>query len=106
MPGAEGIRRPIRNHACPTLLLVEVMLELGHAPREPGDMRTVSLEIPRDSLAFYDINMDYVVESGEFEITIGSLSRHAALRRVFVAGRMTQRRPARCFFSTPNRHFR
>ena len=51
---------------------------------EPGETRTVAIEITPASLAFYDINMDYVVEPGEFEIMVGTSSRDADLQTVIL----------------------
>jgi beta-glucosidase len=47
-----------------------------------GETRTVTLDITPDSLAFYDVNMKYVVEPGEFEIMIGNSSRDSDLQKV------------------------
>jgi len=41
----------------------------------PGEAKTVSIEITPDKLAFWDINMEFIIESGEFEIMVGSSSR-------------------------------
>jgi beta-glucosidase len=41
----------------------------------PGETKTVSLEITPEKLAFYDIDMNYSVEPGEFVIMVGSSSR-------------------------------
>ncbi|MBT5642656.1 hypothetical protein HOJ44_06020, partial [Candidatus Bathyarchaeota archaeon] len=38
---------------------------------EPGETRTLSLTISPEQLSFYNIDMDYVVEPGDFEITVG-----------------------------------
>jgi beta-glucosidase len=43
---------------------------------------TVEFEITPDSLAFYDVNMKYVVEPGDFEIMVGTSSRDADLQKV------------------------
>ena len=48
----------------------------------PGETTTVSLEIGRDALAFHDIDMQYVVEPGEFVIMVGTSSRDEDLRTV------------------------
>ena len=52
----------------------------------PGAKVEVELEITPESLAFYDIDMRYVVEPGEFTIMIGTSSRdcdlHALTLRV------------------------
>ena len=49
---------------------------------KPGESTTVALDIVPDSLAFYDVNMKYVVEPGEFEIMVGTSSRDADLTRL------------------------
>jgi beta-glucosidase len=48
----------------------------------PGETKTVTFEITPDLLAFYDINMKYLVEPGNFEIMIGNSSRDADLQKV------------------------
>ncbi len=50
----------------------------------PGEMRTVEFEITPESLAFYDIDMDYVVEPGEFEIMVGNSSRDSDLQKTIL----------------------
>ena len=49
-----------------------------------GRNKTVALEITPESLAFYDINMKYVVEPGEFEIMVGNSSRDEDLQKVIL----------------------
>ena len=51
---------------------------------EPGETKTVSLDITPDSLSFYDVDMKYVVEPGEFEIQVGNSSRDADLQKVIL----------------------
>ena len=41
---------------------------------QPGEMKTVTLPITPDRLAFWNIDMKYVVEPGEFQIMVGSNS--------------------------------
>ena len=50
----------------------------------PGETETVEIEITPESLAFYDINMKYVVEPGDFEIMVGSSSRDVDLQKVLL----------------------
>ena len=47
----------------------------------------MTLDITPDSLAFYDINMDFVVEPGDFEIMVGNSSRDCDLQKLTAAGR-------------------
>ena len=46
--------------------------------------RPLTFDITPESLAFYDVNMKYVVEPGEFEIMVGNSSRDADLRKVIL----------------------
>jgi beta-glucosidase len=48
---------------------------------DPGETKTVTLDITSESLAFYDVNMKYVVEPGEFEIMVGNSSCDADLQK-------------------------
>ena len=48
----------------------------------PGETTTVDLAISPASLAFYDIDMNYVVEPGEFAIMVGTSSRDSDLQSV------------------------
>jgi beta-glucosidase len=49
---------------------------------QPVQTQTVALDITPESLAFYDVNMNYVVEPGEFDIVVGSSSRDCDLQKV------------------------
>jgi beta-glucosidase len=51
---------------------------------EPGATTSVSMEITPASLAFYDLDMKYVVEPGEFEIRVGTSSRDEDLQTVIL----------------------
>jgi beta-glucosidase len=47
-----------------------------------GQTKTVTLQITPESLAFYDINMEYRVEPGDFEIQIGNSSCDTDLQKL------------------------
>jgi beta-glucosidase len=49
---------------------------------QPGETTTVTLDITPDALAFFDVNMKYVVEPGDFAIMIGNSSRDADLQKL------------------------
>jgi beta-glucosidase len=51
---------------------------------QPGETKTVALEITPELLAFYNIDMKYTVEPGEFEIMIGNSSRDCDLQKVIL----------------------
>lgn len=47
---------------------------------QPHEAREVTFEIPVEQLGFYDAEMQYTVEPGEFEIMVGSSSEDIRLR--------------------------
>jgi beta-glucosidase len=47
-----------------------------------GQTKTVTLEIAPEHLAFYNIDMEYVVEPGKFEIMVGNSSQECDLQKV------------------------
>ena len=51
---------------------------------QPGEPRTVEFPIAPEHLAFFDINMEYVVEPGEFNILVGNSSRDEDLETVLL----------------------
>ena len=44
----------------------------------------MALDITPELLAFYDVNMKYTVEPGEFEIRVGNSSRDEDLQKVIL----------------------
>ena len=50
----------------------------------PGKTQTVVLDIAPAALAFYNVNMKYVVEPGEFEIMVGISSCDSDLHKVIL----------------------
>jgi len=51
---------------------------------KPGETKTVTLEITPDKLAFHNIDMEFVVEPGEFEIMVGNSSRDIDLSKISI----------------------
>ncbi len=49
---------------------------------QPGERTNVTFDITPALLAFYDVNMNYVVEPGEFELMVGNSSRNEDLKKV------------------------
>jgi beta-glucosidase len=47
-----------------------------------GETRTIGLDITPESLAFYDAQMKWIVEPGDFEIMVGNSSRDCDLLKV------------------------
>jgi beta-glucosidase len=51
----------------------------------PGELKNVKLRLSADALKFYNQNMEYVIEPGEFEIMIGASSNDIKLKRTITA---------------------
>ena len=80
--GTETVQMYIRDLVSSVTRPVKELKGFQKVFLKPGESKTVNLEITPDSLAFYDINMKYVVEPGDFEIMIGNSSRDADLQKV------------------------
>jgi beta-glucosidase len=50
----------------------------------PKETQTVTFEITPEHLAFYNIDMEFVVEPGKFEIMIGNSSQDCDLRKILL----------------------
>jgi beta-glucosidase len=55
---------------------------------EPGETTTVGFDITPALFSFYDIDMKYTVEAGEFELMVGNSSRDRDLKKITL--RVTQ----------------
>jgi len=80
--GTEVVQMYIRDRVSSVTRPVKELRGFAKVLLEPGESRTVDLAIAPDSLAFYDIDMRYVVEPGEFAIMVGTSSRDEDLQSV------------------------
>lgn len=46
---------------------------------EPGETKSVEIRLSPDAFAFYDMTADFVVEPGNFTISVGASSRDIRL---------------------------
>jgi beta-glucosidase len=82
--GAEVVQMYIRDCVSSVTRPVKELKGFKKVWLKPGETQTVRLDITAESLAFYDINMEYVVEPGAFEIMVGNSSRDADLQKVIL----------------------
>jgi beta-glucosidase len=78
--GAEVVQLYLRD---PVASLVRPLEELKGFQRvnlAPGEQRTVSFTIDRDTLAFYNDRLQWTAEPGRFELMVGSASDDIRLR--------------------------
>ena len=80
--GSEVVQLYIRDLVSSVTRPVKELKGFKRIWLEPGERATVTLDITPASLAFYDINMKYVVEPGDFQIMIGTSSRDADLTKL------------------------
>jgi beta-glucosidase len=83
--GSEVVQMYIRDCVSSVTRPVKELKGFQKVWIEPGETKTVMLDITPESLAFYDVNMKYVVEPGEFEIMVGTSSREADLQKVVLS---------------------
>jgi beta-glucosidase len=80
--GAEVVQMYIRDLVSSVTRPIKELKGFQRVSLDPGETKTVALEITPDRLAFYDVGMKYVVEPGEFEIMVGNSSRDIDLQKV------------------------
>ncbi|MDX1675777.1 MAG: glycoside hydrolase family 3 N-terminal domain-containing protein [Longimicrobiales bacterium] len=85
--GTEVVQLYIRDRVSSVTRPVKELKGFQRIELEPGETRTVALGITPEALAFYDLDMDYVVEPGEFEIMVGTSCRDQDLHTVVLTVR-------------------
>jgi beta-glucosidase len=80
--GSEVVQLYIRDLVSSVTRPVKELKGFKKVFLKAGESTTVTLDITPASLAFYDINMKYVVEPGDFEIMVGTSSQDADLQKV------------------------
>ena len=82
--GTEVVQMYIRDLVSSVTRPVKELKGFEKVSLKPGETKTVTLAITPESLAFYDVDMKYVVEPGEFEIMVGSSSRDGDLQKTIL----------------------
>jgi beta-glucosidase len=82
--GDEVVQLYIRDKVSSVTRPVKELKDFKRITLEPGETKTVELEITPEKLSFYDINMNFVVEPGEFDVMVGNSSRDQDLKKVLL----------------------
>jgi len=82
--GTETVQLYIRDLVSSVTRPIKELKGFQKIELQPGETKTVALDITPESLAFYDIHMKHVVEPGEFEIMAGNSSRDADLQKTIL----------------------
>ena len=80
--GDEVVQMYIRDCYSSVTRPVKELKGFQRVSLKPGETKTVALEITPDLLAFYDCEMNFTVEPGDFEIMVGNSSRDGDLQKV------------------------
>jgi beta-glucosidase len=80
--GSEVVQLYIRDVVSTVTRPVKELKGFKKVWLKPGETTTVIIDITPASLKFWDVNMKYVVEPGEFEIMVGTSSRDADLTKL------------------------
>ena len=80
--GAEVVQLYIRDLVSSATRPVKELKGFKKVWLKPGESTTVTLDVTRAQLSFFDVNMKYVVEPGDFELMIGNSSRDADLTKL------------------------
>jgi beta-glucosidase len=80
--GTETVQLYIRDLVSSVTRPIKELKGFQKIELQPGETKTVALDVTPESLAFYDIHMKYVVEPGDFEIMVGNSSRDNDLQKV------------------------
>jgi beta-glucosidase len=80
--GSEVVQLYIRDLVSSVTRPVKELKGFKKVWLQPGESTTVVIDISPGSLAFYDVNMKYVVEPGDFEVMVGTSSRDADLTKL------------------------
>jgi beta-glucosidase len=82
--GAEVVQMYIRDRVSSVTRPLKELRGFQKVFLAPGETATIELAITPASLAFYDIDMKYVVEPGEFVVMVGTSSRDEDLTTVML----------------------
>jgi beta-glucosidase len=74
MAGDEIVQLYIRDDYSSITRPVKELKEYRRVHIEKGETKTVEFDVPFDALAFYNLDMKYVVETGTFTVMVGSSS--------------------------------
>ena len=80
--GAEVVQMYIRDLVSSVTRPIKELKGFRKIQLAPQETQTVTFEITPESLSFYDIDMRYRVEPGEFEIQVGNSSRDSDLLKL------------------------
>jgi beta-glucosidase len=83
--GEEIVQMYIRDKVSSVTRPLKELKGFKRLQLNPGEKKTVTMEIKPEHLAFHNIDMEYVVEPGEFEIMVGNSSKDEDLLKIMLS---------------------
>jgi beta-glucosidase len=83
--GEEIVQMYIRDKVSSVTRPLKELKGFKRVQLNPGEKKTVTMEIKPEHLAFHNIDMEYVVEPGEFEIMVGNSSKDEDLLKIMLS---------------------
>jgi len=80
--GDEVVQMYIRDELSTVTRPVKELKDFKRVTLEPGETKIVELEINPEKLKYWDINMEFVVDPGEFTVMVGNSSADKDLQSV------------------------
>jgi beta-glucosidase len=80
--GAETVQLYIRDVVSSATRPVKELKGFKKVRLQPGEKATIEFDVTPELLKFYDVNMKYVVEPGDFDLMVGNSSRNEDLKKV------------------------
>lgn len=80
--GEEVVQLYIRDDYSSVTRPLKELKDFKRIALKAGESKTVTFDITPDKLAFYDLNMNWIVEAGTFTIMAGSSSRDEDLKKI------------------------
>ena len=62
---------------------VKELKDFKRVSLKPGELKEVIFELDESAFAYYDAEMNYIVEAGQFDILIGNSSREEDLKKIY-----------------------
>ena len=62
---------------------VKELKDFKRVSLKPGELKEVVFELDESAFAYYDAEMNYIVEAGQFDILIGNSSREEDLKKIY-----------------------
>lgn len=84
--GKEVVQLYVRDIVSSVVTPVKQLKAFTKPYLKSGEMQEVLLKLPVRELALYDLNMNRIVEEGEYEIQIGAASDDIRLRKTIIVG--------------------